>query len=86
MSPGLTNSWGKWGPEALSAGGNTYYWLVFSSTRSGVPQLYITSIVRGADGTLTTHGAAHLWNQPAAEANHTPSWDALRLPPPPPTQ
>ncbi len=29
-SPGLTNSWGKWGPTALQANGSTYYWIVFS--------------------------------------------------------
>ncbi len=85
-SPGLTNSWGKWGPQALQANGSTYYWLVFSSKRSGTPQLYITSLVRGPDGSLTTHGAAYLWNQPSAEPNHTPSWDTLTLPLAPPAQ
>jgi hypothetical protein len=83
-SPGVTNSWGKWGPTALQANGSTYYWIVFSSKRaSSVPQLYITSLVAGADGSLTTHGAIHLWNQPAAEANHTPAWDAFKVPPVP---
>jgi hypothetical protein len=82
-SPGLTNSWGKWGPSALRAGGSTYYWIVFSSKRgsSGVPQLYITSLVQAADGTLASHGALYLWNQPATEANHTPAWDAFKVPP-----
>ena len=32
-SPGLTNSWPKWAPEATSSGGKTYYWLTFSSRR-----------------------------------------------------
>lgn len=80
-SPGLTNSWGKWAPTALEANGSTYYWLVFSSKRSGIPQLYLTSLVEGADGTLATHGALLLWNQPATEANHTPAWDAFKVPP-----
>jgi hypothetical protein len=36
-SPGVTNSWPKWSPEAEVCGdGNTYYWLVFSSAREGV--------------------------------------------------
>jgi hypothetical protein len=35
-SPGVTNSWPKWSPEAEACGGSTYYWLVFSSTREGV--------------------------------------------------
>jgi hypothetical protein len=81
VSPGLTNSWGKWGPSVQSANGETYYWLVFSSKRSGIPQLYLTSLVSAADGSLTTHGAILLWNQPAAEANHTPAWDAFKVPP-----
>jgi Tol biopolymer transport system component len=81
-SPGLTNSWGKWGPTALQANGDTYYWLVFSSKRGGgTPQLYITSLVAKADGSLTSHGAILLWNQPATEANHTPAWDAFKVPP-----
>src|SRR6202021_1746158 len=67
-SPGITNSWGKWGPTAYEANGSTYYWLVFSSKRAGTAaQLYITSLVRAADGTPTTHGALYLWNQPATE-------------------
>ncbi len=87
-SPGLTNSWGKWGPTAYQANGSTYYWLVFSSKRAGtgVAQLYITSIVEAADGTIATHGAIYLWNQPSTEANHTPAWNALRVPPIPPPQ
>jgi hypothetical protein len=87
VSPGVTNSWPKWGPTALSANGSTYYWLVFSSTRSdgGIPQLYITSIVE-AGGKITTHGSIYLWNQPAMEHNHTPAWDTFKVPkiPPPP--
>jgi hypothetical protein len=81
-SPGITNSWGKWGPTAYQANGSTYYWLVFSSKRSGagVAQLYITSLVQAADGTLTTHGAIYLWNQPSTESNHTPAWDTFKVP------
>jgi hypothetical protein len=80
-SPGLTNSWGKWGPTALEANGSTYYWLVFSSKRTGIPQLYLTSLVAAADGSLVTHGAILLWNQPATESNHTPAWDTFKVPP-----
>jgi hypothetical protein len=85
-SPGITNSWGKWGPTALQANGSTYYWLVFSSKRSGTTQLYITSLVTAANGSLTTHGALYLWNQPPTESNHTPAWDVFKVPPisPPP--
>jgi hypothetical protein len=84
-SPGLTNSWPKWGPGAATAGSSTYYWLVFSSTRSdgGNPQLYMTSIVAAPDGSLATHGAVYLWNEPSSENNHTPAWDAFKVPPVP---
>jgi hypothetical protein len=85
-SPGLTNSWPKWSPVAGNAGGSTYYWIIFSSTRGpgDNPQLYITSVVGAPDGTLTTHGAIYLWNQPPAENNHTPAWDRFKVPPAPP--
>jgi hypothetical protein len=81
-SPGITNSWPKWGPAALQANGSTYYWLVFSSTRSpgGLPQLFITGVV--VTGTkVETHGSIYLWNQPATEGNHTPAWDTFKVPP-----
>jgi hypothetical protein len=82
VSPGITNSWPKWGPVALQANGSTYYWLVFSSTRStgGLPQLFITSVVVTA-GKVATHGSIYLWNQPATEGNHTPAWDTFKVPP-----
>jgi hypothetical protein len=85
VSPGVTNSWPKWGPVAQSANGSTYYWLVFSSTRDAAqnPQLYVTGVV--VTGTkVETHGAIYLWNQPSTENNHTPAWDTFNVPPPPP--
>ena len=33
-------------------------------------------------GNITTYPALYLWNQPAAEANHTPAWDVFAIPPP----
>ncbi len=76
-SPGINNVWPKWGPAALSANGETYYWLIFSSTRydKATDQLYITSVVKKSDGSLETHGAIYLWNQPTGENHHTPAWD-----------
>jgi hypothetical protein len=84
-SPGMTNSWPKWGPTALMGNGNTYYWLVFSSTRApaGNPQLFITSVVQ-TGSKIETHGSLYLWNQPATENNHTPAWDTFAIPPVPP--
>jgi hypothetical protein len=32
-SPGVTNSWPKWSPDATTAGDRTHYWLIFSSRR-----------------------------------------------------
>jgi hypothetical protein len=76
VSPGVTNSWPKWSPEATDSGGKRYYWLTFSSTRSAGnnPQLYVTPLVDTA-GLVTTYPALYLWNQPAGENNHTPAWD-----------
>jgi hypothetical protein len=81
-SPGITNSWPKWSPTAGSVGGKTYYWLIFSSTRSGNPQLYVAAVVSDELGQLTTTPALYLWNQPATENNHTPAWDTLMIPAP----
>ena len=38
-SPGLTNDWPKWSPDVGHANGKTYYWLTFSSQRTGMAQL-----------------------------------------------
>jgi hypothetical protein len=83
-SPGMTNDWPKWSPHAATAAnGKTYYWLTFSSKRMGTAnaQLYVTALVVDAAGNLTTHPALYLWNQPAADGNHTPSWDDFSIPP-----
>ncbi|MCC6558321.1 MAG: PD40 domain-containing protein [Polyangiaceae bacterium] len=81
-SPGVTNSWPKWAPEATTVGDRTFYWLIFSSTRGalGNPQLYITGVEVQA-GAVKTHGALYLWNQPEGENNHTPAWDVFKIPP-----
>ncbi|HVZ87003.1 MAG TPA: hypothetical protein VHG72_08535 [Polyangia bacterium] len=79
-SPGITNSWPKWAPSASSVGGRTYYWITFSSTRSGNPQLYISGVIKDQSGAVTTTPALYLWNQPASENNHTPAWDTLMIP------
>jgi len=80
-SPGLTNDWTKWSPDVGRANGKTYYWITFSSQRTGVPQLYVTALVVDGAGKLSTYPALYLWNQPAAEGNHTPAWDHLQIPP-----
>jgi hypothetical protein len=82
-SPGLDNVWPKWGPSAMQANGNTYYWLIFGSKRADMTtqQLYMTSMVQRSDGFVELHGAVYLWNQPPTENNHTPAWDAFKVPP-----
>lgn len=82
-SPGVTNSWARWSPEANSSGNRRYYWLVFSSRRGpkGNPQLYLTSIV-DEGGSLTSYGSLYFWNQPEDESNHTPAWDVFQIPVP----
>lgn len=44
-------------------------------------QLYVTALVVDSAGNRSTYPALYLWNQPAAEANHTPAWDDLQIPP-----
>ena len=82
VSPGLTNDWPKWSPQAVAANGKTYYWLTFSSKRtgSGNAQLYVTGVVVDANGQVTTYPALYLWNQPSSDGNHTPSWDDFAIP------
>ncbi len=84
-SPGVTNAWPKWSPTSTTVGKKTYYFLVFSSTRSeaGNPQLYMTGVVQ-EDGAIHSFGAVYLWNQPSDEDNHTPAWDNFKIPPSPP--
>ena len=82
VSPGLTNDWPKWSPQAVTANGKTYYWLTFSSkrTESANAQLYVTAVVVDAAGQVTTYPALYLWNQPSSDGNHTPSWDDFAIP------
>jgi hypothetical protein len=82
-SPGLTNDWPKWSPHATTANGKTYYWLTFSSKRMGTTnaQLYVAALVVDGSGNMTSYPALYLWNQPAADGNHTPSWDDFSIPP-----
>ncbi|MFX5574818.1 hypothetical protein ABTD77_20480, partial [Acinetobacter baumannii] len=71
-----------------TAGGRTYYWIVFSSTRDGfatssgvAPQLYVAAMEVDSMGKATTFGALYLWNQAPTEGNHTPAWDYFDIPP-----
>ncbi len=79
-SPGVTNSWPKWSSGAPDNGGRRFYWMTFSSTRSGTQrQVYVAPVVDSA-GTLTTYPALYPWNQAASDDNHTPEWDESSVP------
>jgi hypothetical protein len=80
QSPGVSNSWGKWSPNAQTISGRTHYWLTFSSTRVDPlrPQLFVTPVIVDAGGQLSTHPALYLWNQPEDEGNHTPAWGSSK--------
>jgi hypothetical protein len=104
----LYNSWAKWAPTSASDGERTYYFLIFSTSRnspfeisrgsgrfSPASQLYMTTIIKHANGTIESSPAIYLWNQRVlvdAEGNPsdlgtnnvTPAWDAFKIPPVPP--
>jgi len=79
-SPGLSNSWPKWAPDATTVGNRTFYWITFSSKRidGATPQLYVTPVVVEG-GAVKTYPALYLWNQPPTEGNHTPAWDNFQI-------
>lgn len=106
----LYNSWAKWAPSFGSKNGRTYYFLIFSTARnspmdidrgnqrtSPASQLYMTTVIVEADGSITSGPAIYLWNQRnlissvGDEAtrtelltnNVTPAWDQFRIPPVP---
>jgi hypothetical protein len=94
-SPGVNNHWPKWSPDRQTYDNRTYYWLIFSSNRYGLPpvttssngqtktvqvsQLYITAIMV-KDGTITPYAAIYLWNQPQNRLNTTPAWENFHIP------
>jgi mono/diheme cytochrome c family protein len=41
VSPGVINSWPKWGPSVTTVGGSTYYWIIFSSGRAYPEQFLV---------------------------------------------
>jgi hypothetical protein len=95
-SPGVNNHWPKWSPDRATAGNKTYYWLIFSSNRYGLPpvttsvngqtkivqvsQLYITAVVADEVSVSTRYPAIYLWNQPQSRLNTTPAWDNFHIP------
>jgi hypothetical protein len=96
-SPGQNNHFPKWAPAKAEYEGQSYYWIVYSSNRAGIPkvrssydgkdhdvsQLYLTAITF-KDGEYKTYPSIYLWNQPTDSVNTTPVWDMLEIPPAPP--
>ena len=82
-SPGLTNSWARWAPEAKQDGDLRYYWLVFSSKRRGHPQLYISALVTDVSGAsevlVADYPALYVTAQDPLGNNHTPVWDVIDI-------
>jgi hypothetical protein len=84
-SHGVGNDWPKWSPDVVKgADGRTYYWITFSSVRSGRPQLFLTAMTVSGGVVDASYPALYLWNQPTTENNHTPSWDNYQIPAAPP--
>jgi len=96
VSPGVNNHWPKWSPDRVTSGNDTYYWLIFSSNRYGLPpvttssngqtktvqvsQLYITAVKADETSVITRYAAIYLWNQPQTRLNTTPAWDNFHIP------
>jgi WD40 repeat protein len=95
-SPGVNNHWPKWSPDAQSANGTKFYWMIFSSNRYGTPavtasnsgmttvvqvsQLYMTAVTVSEVGVISTYPAIYLWNQPVNRLNTTPAWQNFHIP------
>jgi hypothetical protein len=91
----VNNHWPKWSPDATPSGSKTYYWIIFSSNRYGLPtvttnfggtsmmvqlsQLYMTAVVTDEVNTYT-YPAVYLWNQPQTRLNTTPAWQDFHIP------
>jgi hypothetical protein len=41
VSPGVNNHWPKWSPTRTTVGSRTYYWMIFSSNRYGIPPVTV---------------------------------------------
>lgn len=92
-SPGVNNHWSKWSPEVATGSNGTYYWMIFSSNRAGLPpgqssagrtiqisQLYLAPILVGGEQfSVTTYPAIYLWNQPTNSVNTTPAWETFDI-------
>ena len=56
----------------------------YSPPDTRASQLYMTAIVKDAQGNLETYPAVYIWNQDGKTSNLTPAWDIFDIPPPPP--
>jgi hypothetical protein len=93
-SPGINNHFPRWAPATASWQGRTYYWVIFSSNRVGLPkqtssydnstheisQLFLSAVTL-ENGQYKTYRSIYLWNQPTDTVNTTPVWDIINIPP-----
>ncbi|MBS2027693.1 MAG: hypothetical protein JST54_07320 [Deltaproteobacteria bacterium] len=93
VSPGLTNSWPRWAPQATQIGNERVYWMVFSSKRHAssvdgngamIPQLYVAGVVTqvrsdGSEVVEHDYPALYVRSQNPEQSNHTPAWDVFQL-------
>ncbi len=61
VSPGVTNSWARWSPEFPTCTGKTYYWLIFSSSRLGLPFQYSANPKNFKLGTAPAESTSQLY-------------------------
>jgi hypothetical protein len=66
VSPGVTNSWPRWSPEYPTCDGKTYYWLIFSSSRLGIP-FGNGSTTKSNLATIFKHGMPTYTNEPTSQ-------------------
>jgi hypothetical protein len=96
-SPGVTNSWPKWSPDVEACpDGNTYYWLVFSSSRLNIPFTNNSTNFKSTPdgptsqlyitgvsvkgGAITTYPALYIWNQATTSASNQGSAQSNHTP------
>jgi hypothetical protein len=91
-SPGVQNTWPKWAPNPLvngapasekDADGNTYYWLIFSSTRrpGNREQLYVAGLMQDTAGAIHSYPAIRVPSQSYLVNNLIPSWGDFSIGP-----
>ena len=78
----VANDRAKWSPEAATAAnGKTYRRVTFIDASAAGHSLLRSAMTVEAGVPDVDHPALCLRNQPAADDNHTTSWDEYQIPP-----